>query len=98
MKTLILTIALLAPISALANPSSPTCRNNAAKFAEQNKAHNGYDRDGFWGVSCELAPNQKAVICEVAASKGRGAATDTYQVVMNATCTKALRVELTGEE
>lgn len=73
------------------------CYKNAAKFAEE-QATGGYDRDGFWAYECSVAENKKAVICDVGASKGGGDATDTYRVVMNRSCSKAFRVELTGEE
>ncbi len=76
----------------------PTCYREAAKFAEQQAEYDYYDKDGFESHRCELAANKKAVICEVSAAKGDGAATDTYRVVLNASCSKAHRVELIGEE
>ncbi len=77
---------------------TPKCYAQAAKFAEDQAEHGYYDKDGFEAHQCEMAPNKKAVICEVSASKGDGAATDTYRVVLNASCSKAHRVELIGEE
>lgn len=66
-----------------------------AKFV-QDKDY--YDKNGFYTFECLLAPNHKAVLCNVAADKGEGAATDSYLVVLNESCTKTYRVQLTGEE
>lgn len=62
------------------------------------KFGNGYDRDGIEAYKCELAANRAAVICEVSAAKGDGAASDTYRTILTKSCTKVLRVELLFEE
>jgi hypothetical protein len=69
-----------------------------AEKVVKREAGNGYDRDGIWAFRCELAPNSAVIICELGASKGDGAATDTYRAVLNKSCTSVLRVELIGEE
>lgn len=102
-RFLALSTICMAPLSAFAsNPISTSsianeCYWNAQTFVSLQSGRD-YDQDGLHAYSCFLAPNKKAVICDVSASKGDGAATDTYRVVMNLTCTKAYRVELTGEE
>jgi hypothetical protein len=99
MKSLALSVTALALCTgtALAEEISSLCYRNAAKFAEEAATGN-YDEDGFYAYECFLAPNRAAVICDVSASKGEGDATDTYRVVMNKSCRKAFRVEMTGEE
>ncbi|WP_374076705.1 hypothetical protein [Bdellovibrio bacteriovorus] len=99
MKLFLMSFFSIASISttAMADELAKQCYSKAASVAE-NFASGNYDEDGFWAYECALASNKKAVICEVGASKGDGAATDTYRVVLNKTCTKAFRVELTGEE
>ncbi len=83
--------------SASAGEIAKQCYWNAQNFVSL-QAERTYDEDGFHAYGCFIAPNKKAVICEVSASKGDGAATDTYRVVMNLSCSKAYRVEMTGEE
>lgn len=73
------------------------CDFSAAGFVEE-KYGDDYDREGFRGLDCEVSPKGRAIICKVAASKGDGAAIDTYQVVMNMDCSKAFRIDLVGEE
>jgi hypothetical protein len=73
------------------------CDVNAASFVEKIYS-DSYDREGFEGFDCEVSPRGRAIICKVAASKGDGAALDTYQVVMNLKCSKAFRIDLVGEE
>ncbi len=83
--------------SAIAEEVSKQCYSKAASAVEEF-ADGGYDEDGFWAYDCQLADNKKAVVCDVGASKGNGDATDTYRVVLNKSCNKVFRVELTGEE
>lgn len=78
--------------------SNPACYSKANEAVEQFVDRIDYDANGFETYECFLASNQKAVICEVSASKGDGAAIDTYRVVLNRNCTKIFRVELIGEE
>lgn len=85
------------PLFASADIGKTLCEAKAEK-AVQNNGNGGYDKDGFYAYNCGYAPNKAAVICEVSASKGDGAATDTYRVVLNKSCTRVYRVELTGEE
>lgn len=90
-------ILLGSSISASASNVARECYWNASKFVAA-QAERRYDEDGFNAYECFVAPNKKAVICDVSASKGDGAAMDTYRVVMNLSCSKAYRVEMTGEE
>lgn len=76
---------------------SKTCIRNAIKAVEQN-AVNTYDRNGISVIDCEVTPNNAALICDMYAQKGDGAANDSYIVVLTKSCSKVLRVELTGEE
>lgn len=98
---LAVSIVFLSSLSVSASASAAEiakqCYWNAQSFVAL-QAERNYDEDGFHAYNCSLAPNKKAVICEVSASKGDGAATDTYRVVMNLSCSKAYRVEMTGEE
>ena len=97
MKFFIL-LALLAAFSTTAMAGiSQTCSKKAIKAVEQN-AVNSYDQDGISVVDCEVAPNNAALICDMRAQKGDGAANDSYTVVLTKSCSKVLRVELTGEE
>ena len=99
MKKLIVLGLLMAGASSIASAAQidRACFAKAAAAVER-QSPGYYDRDGVEALSCGLAPNKKAVICDVGASKGDGAASDTYRVVLNASCTKVFRVELTGEE
>lgn len=89
MKTILIAALALMSVQAFAVPSK--CYTKAAAAVrysgEEAEAH-----------ECTLAPNGKAVICEVAAYKGGGDAVDTWRVVLNKTCTKVFRTELIGEE
>ena len=57
-----------------------------------------YDQDGIEAYDCALAKNKAAIICDLSASKGDGAAVDTYKLVMDKKCSIAYRYELIGEE
>lgn len=99
MKTLsLITLALLISNFAQAAELASACYLKAEVAVEKNAEENYYDQDGFYAYECLLAPNNKAVVCEVSASKGDGAANDTFRVVLNSSCTKTYRVELIGEE
>lgn len=74
------------------------CYNRATRATERFVEEGLYDKNGIASHHCELAPNKKAVICDVAANKGNGAATDAYLVVLSRDCRKVYRVELVGEE
>lgn len=76
------------------------CENAAATFLEPEVAGEGYDEgeDAFMGYNCRKSTDQRVVVCDVGVSKGDGAATDTYQVIMNSTCTSMFDFELIGEE
>ena len=69
-----------------------------AAVATAKFAGSGYDKDGFETYECALAPNKAVILCNVAASKGEGAAIDTYRVILDKACNKVFRVDLTGEE
>lgn len=100
--TLIALALILASASSFAK-STPSdrlmerCDLNASSSVESRYGDN-YDREGFQTLGCKKSPVGRAVICEVAASKDEGAAIDTFRVVLNMACTKALRIELVGEE
>ncbi len=49
-------------------------------------------------VSCALAPNKKVTICDVSGSNGDGAGDKEYRVVLDRSCKKVYRIDLTGEE
>ncbi len=99
MKSLLVIFPLLL-FSTITNADEldPKCKAKAekavARFVEEEK----YDENGFETYDCILAKNNKAMICEVNASKGDGAANDTYRVVLNLNCDRTYRVELIGEE
>lgn len=57
-----------------------------------------YDEDGIEAYVCNLASNKVVIVCELSATKGDGAAVDTYKLVMDKKCSKAYRYELVGEE
>ncbi|CAN5596833.1 hypothetical protein BH10BDE1_BH10BDE1_31620 [soil metagenome] len=57
-----------------------------------------YDLDGILADDCRKSPRGNAVVCQVSASKGDGAASDSYLALLSADCLRVYRVELTGEE
>ena len=73
------------------------CYVNAAGAVESLHGDT-YDREGFEAYDCEISPVGKAIVCDVAASKGNGDAIDTYQVVLSKSCAKVFKVTLIGEE
>lgn len=96
-----ITFAFIAlSISSLAFSSDQLLKKcgRVAEKALETKVGENYDLDGFQANQCVLADNQAAVVCELSAFKGEGAALDTYLVVLNKTCKKTLRIELIGEE
>lgn len=98
MKILIVLIAPFFVSTAMAKEIKSKCYAKAESSVESFVEENYYDQGGFTAYKCEFAANNKVVICEVAASKGQGAATDTFRVVLNSSCTKKYRVEMIGEE
>lgn len=102
MKHIVTAMFAVFSLSAFAENVPGICYDNAATFAEAFtlKSPYGarYDREGFQAYECYKSPVGKAIVCDVAASKGDGAALDTYRVVMNITCKKPFSVTLTGEE
>ncbi|MFS4457849.1 hypothetical protein [Bdellovibrio sp. HCB2-146] len=100
MKRLVLALMMMGVSSlTLTAQANTVCEAKAeaavAKFVAEADY---YDKDGFDAIECVLAPNKKAILCDVAANKGDGAATDSYLVVLNESCTRTYRVQLTGEE
>ncbi len=84
---------------AFAQSFPKNCLKAAEKAVEKATKGQHYDKDGFSdNSSCLMASNKAVVVCEVYASKGGGDAYDTYRAVLNKTCTKTFRVELTGDE
>jgi hypothetical protein len=94
----ILALSFVASTSRAANVPV-ACEGNAESFLEgYQDLQDRYDREGFMTTECSVSPRGSAVVCEVGASKGDGAAIDTYMVVMNKKCTRLFRIVLTGEE
>lgn len=90
------TTAFAAPVLGIALNNK--CYRNAARAVSRFVEPNYYDKDGIETMKCAVSPCGSAVVCDVMASKGDGAATDTFMVVLDSSCTKSFRVELTGEE
>jgi hypothetical protein len=90
--------AFMSSVSFAARHSIPDyCAENAASFVEHKYGDN-YDREGFEGLNCKRSPVGRAIECTVAASKGNGAAIDTYRVILNTRCSNYYRIDLVGEE
>lgn len=100
MKTLLaLTISMTFSTTLFASEVSKACYSKAMIAAISAVDVEYYDQGGFYTTACKSSSsNKNSVVCEVVASKGDGAATDTFSVVLNKDCTKALKIELTGEE
>lgn len=75
-----------------------TCLASASAAVERSGFNDRYDVGGFETLGCERSLNRKVVLCEVSASKGDGAASDTFRVVLSASCSRVLRIDLIGEE
>jgi hypothetical protein len=98
MKSLIaLTIISLSQAAFSSEALLSKC-SSLAEIAVKREAKSHDDRNGISAYKCELAPNRAVVICELSASKGNGAASDTYRAILNKSCTGVLRVDLIGEE
>ncbi len=97
MKTYLATIVIVmaSATTSTATPAS-TCYSVAEASVEVSAEQGYYDEGGFSAIGCSIT--ESVVVCTVAASKGDGAAMDTYRVVLDSTCKKTLRVELIGEE
>lgn len=101
MKLFISTLILLSAFSLKADEGATapkSCNKKAAKAVAEKVEKRKYDQDGLDAYECLLSPNGLVVVCGVSASKGSGDAIDSYQVVLDKTCTAIYRVELTGEE
>ena len=99
MKSLfVIALMLVFSVVAKADPISKKCYAKAETAVAETVVKSYYDKDGFDAYMCEVAENQKVIICEVTAMKGKGKATDTYRVVLNKSCTVDFRVDLIGEE
>lgn len=100
-RTLILVGLIVSQIS-YAETTPERCARTAEKAVKESVAMSvlsgRYDEDGIFAGDCNVAKNQKAMLCEVGAMKGDGAASDTYLVVMDLKCRKTFRVEMIGEE
>ncbi len=98
MKLIVMTLITLSCASALAEIPA-RCAGKAERAVRTESEYSSrYAGESVYAHECVLADNRGAVICDVAAEKGDGAATDSYRVVLNKTCTRVFRVELTGEE
>jgi len=98
MKLYFTGLLMLSTLSAFATEELLEKCATVAERAVTKKVGWKYDRNGIWAFQCVIAPNNAAFICELGASKGDGAAVDTYRAVLNKTCTKTFRVDLIGEE
>jgi hypothetical protein len=94
---LIATLALTCLSSFASDELLNKCGPVAAKKVTKSVGKD-YDKNGIWTYQCVLAPNKAVVICELGANKGDGAATDTYQAVLDKACTKVLRIDVIGIE
>lgn len=92
-----LTALLMTSPAAKAVSIPNSCFTKAASAVEA-RFGDAYDKDGIEAYECQRSATGKAIVCDVAANKGDGAAADTYQVVLNQYCDKVFRIELTGEE
>ena len=81
-----------------ANEASRKCYPVAEAAVKKQAKKGYYDKNGIEAYNCEYAENGMVVLCDVSASKGQGAATDTYSVVLDVSCDYAMRVDLVGEE
>jgi len=98
MKLIAMTLIALACGSALAQVPA-RCAGKAERAVRTDGEYaSRYVGESVYAHECVLADNRAAVICDVAAEKGDGAANDSYRVVLNKTCSRVFRVELTGEE
>lgn len=100
MKSLLTLVLLIGGLTSFAKASTADnkCSSLAESAVKHHVRHGYYDKNGIETISCATAPNGGAIICGVGASKGDGAASDTYQVVLSSDCQKVYRVELKGEE
>lgn len=97
-KSILFLLSTMAAQSVFAEEIPNVCYNRAEKSVGKVSEDGQYDDDGISARDCGYARNGRAVICEVSASKGDGAATDIYRVVLNKQCSKTFRVELISEE
>lgn len=98
MKLIVLAATLSFSLVSLASDIPAQCFIKATKAVEKSTTTGGYDTNGVETLECKLADNKAVYLCQVAASKGDGAAMDSYLVVLTKTCSKALRLELSSEE
>lgn len=98
MKTLITLSFALLSFSSFAEERIPQSCYGKAESAVERRFSYRYDAEGFEAYDCQKNSTGKVVNCEVSASKGDGAATDTYRVTMDLTCSRVFRVDLIGEE
>lgn len=94
MKYLILSMLAIVSFSASA-ASFKACEIKAEKVISKKSRYKGEEVTAY---DCDLAPNRAVVICEVAANKGDGAATDTWKVVLSRDCSEVYEMEMIGEE
>ena len=75
------------------------CENKAENAIRQNSFFaDRYVGEQIYVYECNQASNAGLVICQAVAYKGSGEASDDWKVVMNKTCSKVLRIDLTAEE
>lgn len=93
------TLALLS-LTVMAEEAPKSCFKKAEKAVKlaSEEAERTYDRGGIEALSCVSPANKNIVVCDIRALKGGGEANDSYYVILNKTCSKALRVQMTGEE
>ncbi len=98
MKKMIFILFWLSGATSFAASIAKECYSKSESSVAQSVSQNDYDEDGFSAYKCEVAKNNSAILCEVSASKGDGAAIDTYRVVLNKSCSHTFRIDLIGEE
>jgi hypothetical protein len=96
-KTILVFFLAFSSSFTFASAVPAVCFRNAEKFVESSVG-DSYDKEGFDAYECKKSPVGNAVVCDVAASKGNGAAFDTYRVVLSPSCKRSYRIELIGEE
>ena len=98
MKVSILFFMIFSTGTALASQVSKSCEVSAEKLARKILVNEDYDQDGIVSNGCSIAANKQVILCEIAAMKGQGTASDTYLFVLNKKCSGVLRYERIGEE
>lgn len=98
MKAFIIPIVCLISSVSFGSNYAPACYSKAENAVTKFVESGVYDNDGIHADKCSQSPRGRALVCEVSAAKGNGAATDSYLAVLSLDCKRVFRVELIGEE